>query len=199
MIENLELIREHFPTWKTFVYIGNDVPIHIIERIQQFENTVIKYTNDTGANNMIHRFYAIDEPDVQRMVVRDADSRVHERDRWAIRRWIESGKGSHIIRDHRYHTTYIMGGVFGIQKGTLRFPVSRLFEHYRHRHRNQHGYDQFFLKDVIYPLIKENAIIFGEIRYPGENPEVIPFPIQNGEFIGQVVEYPNGIRTPTME
>jgi len=86
MIENLELIREHFPSWKTFVYIGNDVPIHIIERIQQFENTVIKYTNDTGANNMIHRFYAIDEPDVQRMVVRDADSRVHERDRWAIRR-----------------------------------------------------------------------------------------------------------------
>jgi hypothetical protein len=200
MLENLKLIQEHFPSWSTVIYYASDVPADILSRIQGFPRVFLKPTGVEGATNMIHRFFAIDEDAVDTMVVRDADSRIHSRDRWAINNWLESGKMAHIVRDHPYHGAYMMGGVWGIRKGLLPHTMTGLFESYRSHHKNAHGEDQHFLARVIYPLIYRNALYHCHMKVgPQEVLTPIPFPIQNGEFIGQVVEYPNGIPVPTME
>lgn len=200
ILENLKLIQEHFPSWSTFVYHASDVPAHILSKIKEFPRVFLKPTGVEGATNMIHRFFAIDEDAVDTMVVRDADSRVHSRDRWAINNWLESGKLAHIVRDHPYHGAYIMGGVWGLRKGLLPQSMTALFESYRSQHRNAHGEDQYFLARVIYPLICRDAVFHCCVRVSrGEPITPIPFPVQNGEFIGQVVEYPNGLPVPTME
>jgi len=200
LIENLKLIAEHFPSWVTFVYFAPDVPQHILSRLREFSRVLLKPTNDMGANNMIHRFFAIDEDAVDIMVVRDADSRIHSRDRWSINTWLSSGKMAHIVRDHPYHGAFMMGGVWGVRKGILSQSMRSLFESYRSQHRNAHGEDQHFLARVIYPLLCRDALYHCCIKI-GQHEVLtpIPFAIQNGEFIGQAVEYLNGIPVPTME
>ena len=149
---------------------------------------------------MIHRFFAIDEDAVDTMVVRDADSRIHARDRWTINEWLKSEKKAHIVRDHMLHNAYIMGGVWGLKKGLLIQTITNLFEAYKSQHRNEHGADQHFLARVIYPLICNDALYHSRMQLAAHEEIVqIPFPLENGEFIGQVVEYPNGIPVPTME
>jgi len=200
MIENLKIIAEHFPDWFVFIYHAPDVPPHIISRLQEFSRVLLKPTGVLGPINMIHRFFAIDEDAVDTMVVRDADSRIHARDRWSICTWLDNPKKAHIIRDHPYHTTAIMGGMWGLKKGLLSQSMRSLFESYRNHHKNAHGEDQHFLARVVYPLIYRDALFHACIRmHPAEFLVVIPFPVQNGEFIGQAVEYHNGIPVPTME
>jgi hypothetical protein len=200
ILENLKIIQETFPSWVTFVYYASDVPELILTRIQEFPRVFLKPTGVHGPINMIHRFFAIDEDAVDIMIVRDADSRIHTRDQWTINEWLQSEKKAHIVRDHQFHNAYIMGGVWGLKKGLLAQTVTGLFEAYRSQHRNQHWEDQHFLARVVYPLIHQDALFHGCIRmHHSENIILIPFPLQDGEFIGQVVEYQNGIPVPTME
>jgi len=200
MIENLKIIAEHFPDWFVFIYHAPDVPPHIISRLQEFSRVLLKPTGVLGPINMIHRFFAIDEGAVDTMLVRDADSRIHARDRWSIRAWLDNPKKAHIIRDHPYHAAAIMGGMWGLKKGLLSQSMRSIFESYRNHHKNAHGEDQYFLARVVYPLIYRDALFHACMRIqPTEFIVPIPFPVQNGEFIGQAVEYQNGLPVPTME
>lgn len=200
MLENLKLIQEHFPTWSTFVYYASDVPSEILSRIQGFPRVFLKPTGAEGATNTIHRFFAIDEEAVDVMVIRDADSRIHERDRWAIQAWLDSPKKAHIIRDHPYHGAAIMAGMWGLKKGLLSQSIRSIFESCQNQYRNEFGIDQSFLAKVIYGLIYHDTLFHACIRmHQSEFIIPIPFPVKNGEFIGQVVEYKNGLPVPTME
>jgi len=200
MIENLKIINEHFPDWTTHICYADDVPSNIIQDILTYKNVVIKRSGVNGHENMIYRFFVIDQPHVERVCVRDADSRIHERDRWAISEWVISGKPFHIIRDHPYHTTHIMGGAWGACKTAFEgTTVASLYYNYQQSCKN-FGEDQHFLARIIYPIIWQNALYHCCVRMNGmEQIATIPFPIRNGEFIGQVVEYVDGLAVPTME
>jgi hypothetical protein len=200
MIENLKLINEHFPDWNTHICYADDVPESILDQIRTYNNVVLKPSGVSGHENMTYRFFVIDEPGVDRMVVRDADSRIHERDRWAIREWVDSGKPFHIIRDHHWHTTQIMGGAWGACKTAFgEETVEAIYRQYSHQCMN-FGEDQSFLASAIYPRVWQNALYHCHLRMTESEPSsVIPFPVKNGEFIGQVVEYVDGIPVPTME
>lgn len=49
---------------------------------------------------MMYRFLTLDEDDVELMMVRDADSRIHVRDRYTIHEFVKSDHKAHAIRDH---------------------------------------------------------------------------------------------------
>ena len=68
---------------------------------------------------MMYRFLALDEEGVELMMVRDADSRIHVRDRWTIHTFVESKHKAHVIRDHPEHKTPILGGLWGLKRGLL--------------------------------------------------------------------------------
>jgi hypothetical protein len=97
LLENIELIQKHFPEAFIYIYIGNDVPDWYVIELRVRKNVILRFTGETGPRNMIHRFFAIDEPEVDIMLVRDADSRVHWKDRWAIREFLNtpSANGNH--------------------------------------------------------------------------------------------------------
>lgn len=48
---------------------------------------------------MIHRFTVAADTTVDRYIVRDVDSRLNYRERFAVEEWIQSGKSIHIMRD----------------------------------------------------------------------------------------------------
>ena len=176
MIENIQLIHTHFPGWFVFVYVGSDVTAEMVGTLQRAPYVVVKLTGKTGIENMIERFYAIDEPDVQTMFVRDADSRVHQRDRWAINDFMNSQFIAHTIRDHKEHSASLMGGLWGLRK-SAGVNIREEYEAYKLNPEDRGiALDQNFLSCRIYPKVKGVLLVHHGGGPIGRLETVRPFP-----------------------
>jgi hypothetical protein len=190
MLRNIELAAQHFPEWKVYVYVAPDVEPSMLESLASYPSVVLRETGVLGSPNMIHRFYAIDEPEVDLMLVRDADSRIHWKDRWAIRDFLRRPQFvAHAIRDNPEHKSELLGGLWGLRKRAqinVRAEYSTYVEDPRLGQRN--GHDQGFLTDVIYPKIASQLLVHYScgrfLRYE----HVIEFPFEwtNGFYCGAV-------------
>lgn len=170
MLENLRLIWTHFPEWKVFVYLGADVPTHFIAKLLHHSQVILRHTGQTGPVLMMHRFLALDEEGVECMIVRDADSRVHVRDRWAIHRFVASPQKAHAIRDHPYHTTEMLGGLWGLKRGLL--PSIGEFVRPLLETPWAFGMDQAFLANTLYPRVKSDLLVHTSQTYRYSEEEV---------------------------
>lgn len=190
MLENIFLAGMYFPTWKVYIYHGPDVTEHMINHLSACSSVVLIPTNVLGPANMIHRFYAIDEPGVEVMMVRDADSRIHWKDRWAIRQFLASSQVAHTIRDHKDHTAHIMGGLWGLKK-TAGISMRALYASYVEDRTRGHrlAHDQNFLSDALYPIVVGRMLIHrsGGPRFVNEVfVEEFPFTWSVDVFCGRI-------------
>ena len=193
MIENIKIINKCYSDWYIYIYYNN-VPNDIIEMINGFKNVKMIASVYNGSMTMFDRFKPIDDKNVEIMIVRDADSRCHDRDQWSINEFINSDKKFHIIRDHIWHQTLILGGLWGIKQGLLQFNIEEAIQKYVKHCVNTIGEDQYFLSAIIYPQITNNVLIHGTLRM-NINETIIPFqfPIINNDFCGQVIDYRDNI------
>lgn len=181
-IKNAELALKIYPDWVCRYYVGKTTPVDIIEKLILFENTEIKIMNDSGNwSGMFWRFYAAVDPEVDVMISRDTDSRLSEREKAAVDDWMNSGKGFHIMRDHPYHRTEILGGMFGIKKNTIN-NLYDLLENYNKGDFWQA--DQNFLREKIYPLIHNDS----KVHDPFFENKQFPTQRKNLEFVGDVFD-----------
>ena len=138
LYENLLIIQDKFSDAKIFIYVsGQNVPDTYIELYESFPNTKLFF--NPSQENMVDRFFALDDadPEIDIMIVRDADSRIHQRDIWCINDFIKSDFICHTIRDHAGHHRPIMGGLWGLKR-------KYLYKHY-YSLRNLHSlYSQQF-------------------------------------------------------
>lgn len=189
LLDNLDLITRYYPDWMAYIYVGSDVDAAFIDRLRARSQVVIRETVEIGAMNMIHRFYAIDEPEVDMMVVRDADSRIHWKDRWGIQAFVDSPYVAHTIRDNRVHTAKLMGGIWGMRKCEV--SMQGLYEQFTHITRTEklHGYDQDFLAQCLYPLLRDRMLVIlgGDApSFPNEHVLLFPFTWRNDIYCGRV-------------
>lgn len=185
LLENIDIASSHFPDWRVFVYVGSETPASYIQKLRGFSNVVLRFTNISGHKNSIHRFFAIDEPDVDLMMVRDADSRVHWKDRWAIRNFLDSGRGVHVIRDHKTHNIPILAGLWGIRRDVLGMRITDLYSAWTPKWAGSgdkddpegFGIDQNFLRLEIYERIIDHIHVNYSFNclYSGEHAEKFPF------------------------
>lgn len=191
LLENIELIQKYFPEAYTFVYVGNDVPDSFVIELRVRKNVILRFTKETGPRNMIHRFFAIDEPEVDVMFVRDADSRVHWKDRWAIREFLNTPSAKvHCIRDNPEHATAIMGGLWGMRK-IEGINIRALYEEHKNSGAKGHGMglDQDFLIDCIYPRVTSVIMIHSSQTWKYRPFEVLhpfPFTYTNDIYCGRI-------------
>lgn len=188
MHENIKTISAVFPDWKIVIYYEEETTD--ITPFQVYSNVILRKGEYKGNQMMLDRFKPIDDPDVEVMMVRDSDSRVNERDEWCIREFMRSPKLFHIIRDHPYHTSLIMGGLWGIKKGLFpRFlKMDRLIKVYTSENPNIQGFDQHFLSNIIYPKVMMHALFHGCVKmHPSENITLIPIKSRH-MFCGQAIE-----------
>jgi hypothetical protein len=190
MLENVYLAGIHFPTWKVYVYYAPDVDNSMVQHLAACGNVVLRPTGITGEKNMIHRFFAIDEPGVDVMMVRDADSRIHWKDRWSIREFVASSCIAHTIRDNLEHTAFIMGGLWGLKKAaniSMHAEYANYTEDTSRGHRVAH--DQNFLADVIYPKVLPRLLVhhIDGVLFSGERHAVLfPFEWSNDVYCGRI-------------
>jgi hypothetical protein len=190
MLQNLQLINKHFPDWYTFIYVGADVDIHSVRVFQSAPRVIIRFTGELGSINMIHRFFAIDEPGVELMMVRDADSRIHWRDRWAIRQFDRATSfHAHAIRDNDQHTAPLLGGLWGLRK----MSGINVHDEYAIFKSNPlelgFAHDQDFLSVRIHPKVMGHLLAHvggGAPRGIGETTREFPFKWKNEIYCGRV-------------
>jgi hypothetical protein len=132
---------------------------------------------------MFWRFYACEDSDI--MLSRDTDSRLSNREKLSVDEWLESDKDFHIMRDHPYHNTEILGGMWGVRNGLLK-NIKELIVDYTKG--NFWQVDQNFLREKIYPLVINNS--FTHDSYLNYNTNSKPFPSEriNREFVGDVFD-----------
>ena len=190
MKQNVLLALRYFPDWKVYVYLGADADPDMVQWLRGYHTVVLRETGVLGAPNMIHRFYAIDEPGVELMMVRDADSRIHWKDRWAIQQFLAAPQFiAHTIRDNIQHTAHMMGGLWGLRKSSG-LNIHQLYEQYREDASlgRRLAHDQNFLTDAIYPLVKPRLLVHysnGRMM-TGEAAAEFPFQLTNDIYCGRI-------------
>jgi hypothetical protein len=179
LIKNIEIINSKYPDWEIYIYYSN-VPSFFINILKKMKNCKIQNCIHKGFKweGMFWRFYPI-ESNVDIMLSRDADSRITEREMNLVNQWIDSDKTFHIIRDNMSHRIEILGGTWGckVKQFQERYKIKKINEYlniyYKRFTKNiERQPDQYFLKENIYPLIKNDNmshISFEFLRYSKED------------------------------
>lgn len=156
IIKNSELIRHYLPNWQMRVYCGADVPKSTIETLIQNGCQVELQENSWHPNGMFWRYLPIGEKGIRNIAFRDADSRISSRDVTALEEWLKSKSPVHIIRDHPFHQTPILGGLWGINNEKIELLD---FWSLADNFGVSFGEDQRFLSLYVYPIVRKYAFV----------------------------------------
>lgn len=121
-----------------------------------------------------------------RYIVRDSDSRLNVRERFAVEDWIRSGKGVHSIRDHPNHERPLNGGMWGGVHGAVK-DMTKYVKAFSNK--GKYGGDLTFLNEKIWPQVKHNNQISHDAYSCTKFPNAHPFPTKrpaNYQHVGQV-------------
>ncbi|MDL2321248.1 tetratricopeptide repeat protein [Desulfosarcina sp. OttesenSCG-928-B08] len=151
---------EVYPNWTCRFYIDETVPVHVIRRfVLARAEVVVMKEDDMGRAwpGPMWRFLALKD-DLHRVIFRDADSLLTEKDALAVDAWVKSGKLFHLMRDHGYHTELILAGLWGCITGALP-PLSQLTDtFFSHPLESVHFADQYFLRQYVWPYARQSLL-----------------------------------------
>ena len=182
-LKNIELAKKYYPGWICRFYIDRECKKERIDSLKGLNVEIILVDSKDSYHGMFWRFFAAADPEVYAMISRDCDSRLSEREMLCVNEWLESNKDFHIMRDHPYHAVPILGGMWGCRNKIL-IDMKNSIEKWNKF--TNHGIDQDFLGQIIYPIVINNAIehIDFNMNYGGN---VKPFPSLrvNYEYVGE--------------
>lgn len=191
-LENALTIPTKYPRAAVHFYVDVDtVQTKILKALSGLAH--VRVIPSKGSGKMFWRFKPAFEEVSVPVLIRDTDSLVSDREVSAVQEWIDSDKEFHIMRDANGHGFYILGGMWGARNGVLR-PLQDQFR--THTRGVKYGDDQDFLRDQVYPFVKNKAIIHDEIFNYDSNAK--KFPIgrgKNHEYVGRIIcNSPNAFR-----
>ena len=178
-LKNADLARIHYPDWICRYHVGKSTPKDFIAELKNRKNVELILRAEEGNwEGMFWRFLDASDPEVDVMISRDADSRLSHREAMAVGEWLESDKDFHIMRDHPHHATEILGGMWGVRSGLLS-EMEMMIKSYVKGDFWQ--VDQNFLREKIYPIVKDKAMVHDEFfehnRFPTRR--------EGNSFVGQ--------------
>lgn len=156
-VENAERAPHLYPSWTCRYYVDETVPAGIVRRLKTHGADVVAVDRaDRGPHEGAWRFYAADDPSIDRFVCRDCNTRLSVQERAAVDEWIRSRRAVHIMRDHVYHNELIPAGLWGAVRGALP-PLKPLIASGRWFTHNRY-YGQHFLWGIVWPLARDNHL-----------------------------------------
>ncbi len=194
-LENLRLAHELYPGWTCRFHVSQEISPSIVCELKEEGGEVITKNRKEDAHGTFWRFLPAGDSELDILLVRDIDSRLSEREVLAVQEWIKSGRRFHIMRDHPYHTSLIMAGMWGCRGNVLynlprlvwKWRLMRLITGRRSHHRRK-DLDQVFLNQMVYPRIKDDVLIHSEfVCFEGEKVRPFPGPRKNFEFVGEIL------------
>ena len=187
LIRNLDLIKEIYPTWTTYVYFNNTVPNDIMDKVYSFENVETFDMSELQIPGMFWRFQPNDDKNVERFVIRDTDSRVTKREKVAVYEWMEDNTVLHIMRDHPHHNYPILGGMWGM-KCDPTFHMKEEFINYTDsKELFEKMTDMNFLRDIVYPKFSKGSTIHASYHRYEPWAKEFTSPLIDKRFIGEII------------
>ena len=169
-IENVLIAKELYPLWKCKFYCSNDVPQNVIQRLESNGAIVVVKEKTKDIKEMLFwRFLPISDKSINVVIVRDCDSLLTSRESIIVNKWIQSNKSFHIIRDYYSHTDLILAGMFGCVTGLFDDIENMYKEFLKKPFTSRTHLDQLFLKQNIWPSIKNNVLIHDSRFHCREN------------------------------
>lgn len=159
-IANLAVASDLFPQWRCRVYLDNTVPATIQRRLHEAGAQVIDMSSSAqdGVHPLMWRFLVVDDPEVDRYLIRDADSLLSEREQAAVEQWIASDYWFHHVRDYFTHTELILAGLWGGCRGGL-MPLKPLMQSWLTRQSDVTRFaDQIFLREIVWPTLRQSVL-----------------------------------------
>ena len=179
-IRNAELVKKMYPGWSAWFYVGSSTDKSVVYELRKRDARVIEMEEQGDWQGMFWRFEPASDPDVSVMISRDCDSRITQREVDAVNDWLKSDLHFHIMRDHPWHGTEILGGMWGVRYPLL-FNMKELINSFEKG--NYWQVDQNFLK-LLYPHVISHAKVHDEFFQK----TVWPSQRKDLEFVGQVFD-----------
>ena len=167
---NCELATQWYPGWNCYFYVRSDSSTEHINKLKSYENSIVIEINSTdNKRGLFWRFLPAFDKSIDVTIVRDCDSRLSQRESLAVSEWLQSDKSFHIMRDHPYHNTEILGGMWGVKNRSIDLGDPLTLDIIS-QYRDEYQEDQRYLREKIWPLVKDDCIIhdefFGGTKFP---------------------------------
>jgi hypothetical protein len=185
-IENVVLCRTVYPDWTPIIYIDDEVPSQVRRELEANGGLVVQAGPLLSKNKMSWRFAAALIEDAELVLFRDADSRINSREQACVEAWMASGRALHIMRDHPFHSSWIMAGMWGIDAKAGSSFISKVLA--KATGRRMYGEDQDLLASELYRHLRHKALVHDSffMRENGSRP--FPSQRQGGEFVGERID-----------
>lgn len=198
-LSNVEEAKLIYPDWVCRFYVDSSVPELAVEKLQSSGAEVIIVKSRGSWDGLFWRFWAMDDPNANVVIIRDTDSIVSSRERAAVEDWLDSDFELHGMRDHLDHNVPIMGGMWGCKNPSKVFGgnLTKKISDWINAQTIMKGADQEFLKNEIWADFRSQMLTHD--RFMGR-----AFKLPDGEILsvddvvfynkwqGQEEEYPDG-------
>jgi hypothetical protein len=175
-----------YPHWVCRFYVDGSVPGSVINRLQAGGAQIVQVDGAAAQwPGPMWRLLALQDPQVDRILFRDADSLISRREASAIGQWLTSGKRFHMMRDIGSATELMMAGLWGVVAGSLP-PLEQLMQRFMSAPLESRRFaDQFFLRQYVWPYARASLMqhdsAFGFM-------DAVPFPdgnVSEGSRVGE--------------
>jgi len=163
-----------YPHWVCRFYVDGSVPDHVIDRLRAGDAQIVRVEGYPAQwPGPMWRLLALDDPQAHRILFRDADSVISQREAAAVEQWIASGKRFHMMRDAPSHTELMLAGMWGVVAGSLP-PLEKLMQRFMGKPLESRRFaDQYFLRQYVWPYARASLMqhdsVFGFM-------DAVPFP-----------------------
>lgn len=168
-IENVQIARKLYPEWRVHIYCAADLRQEVRDSLEREGAKIILMPPPRLPwEGLYWRFLALDDTTLDRVLMRDADSRLNAQEKAAVDAWIASNLPFHILRDLPIHEDVIPAGLWGAARGALP-PIMPLVESWLTQPRPKFG-DQIFLRMIVWPIARSQALIHDGVYRFGPDP-----------------------------
>lgn len=188
ILANAKEVDKFYPGWQLVVFYSDCVSLEIIDKLNQLNAKTIFAGQAKGHLASLWRFLPIEAPNVQRVLVRDADSRLNDREVAAVNDWISSKLDVHLMRDHPFHNAKIMAGMFGAKGGQNFGLTAKITSNMFAFGTQNKGIDQKILGEFLYPKIVNRSMVHDAFYNIEKNAYPFPTKRKNNEYVGEIVQ-----------
>lgn len=185
LIKNLEIGKRLFKEWKIVVYLASSTKPSIKEILVSQGAAIYECGESPDTRGAFWRFRALSLPDVDTVIIRDADSPLTKRDRALVDYWLASDKEFYLCRDHPQHVRPLVAGLWGCRgKGIEKIKKIASFDPGYARY----GDDEKYLAQTVYLKHQREFMVFSPyLSYRGEHPESLRLSRTNyADYLGRV-------------
>lgn len=158
---NLAAARTHLPGWQCRFYVDDSVPADVRRRLAEGGAQLIDMPQHAvqGCAPLMWRFLVLDDPQVDRFLLRDADSLIGAREAAAVAAWLCSPRWFHLMRDAPSHSELLLAGMWGGCSGVFRGVAAQLVAYSKTPPAlGARLIDQHWLRHHAWPTVRQSVL-----------------------------------------